>query len=358
MHDQGMIANYENQTRLTLAGGDEILSKQELANRFERDHTVKWAPSFEEQVTDTDRGNVFAYFEGRKPESFMDIYQKIQEDGEKLSFSSEQVALSGLRRFIDAHIAQEHADKNLAHMVDSFEDELVFIGEKEYQEATQGIAEYWKYELRRNKKLQLCVPTVVTDLYQSDRERPVVKSDSFMLDRILAHFSDEELAEFRGRLHLTVESLDGSQPGDTKIVMLDDWTISGEQLQRARYHFLAENPQYEPSLEIQLIVGREEDIRLGFAKPDPSGETRPATPVRAYYAVPESKNEVRMTGIHSSVDYGFRHDLTRLALAAAEQDVSDQVAITPPALANIKRPYRMDDYKFENIDRLRQLTDK
>lgn len=354
MHE--VFAGYRDSIAIDPARSTEVLTGKEVANRFEHDHAVKWAPLFDEQIVDAARTNTFAYFEGQTPTSSIDIYRKIQEDGE-VRFMSEQAALNGFARFVKAHAAQHYANEALSHGVESLVDDLTFIGEKEYREATQGIAEYWKHELRSDQGLQLCILTAVTDLYQSGDEQPLLKSDSYMLDRVLANFSDEDLEEFKGRLHATTtETLTTEQPENIKIIIMDDWTITGEQLQRARYRFLSKHPQFTSSLEVQFIVGREEDIKLGFTQPDPSGEERPAVPVRAYYAIPASNDHARITGVHSSVDYGFRHDVTRLALKAAEQGIIDQDATLSPALANIKRPYRMNGFVLENIARLQRIS--
>lgn len=53
------------------------------------------------------------------------------------------------------------------------------------------------------------------------------KSDSYILDSVLAHFVDEELQEYGDRLLFSVSDLDGRNPQEIKTVVLDDWIMSG-----------------------------------------------------------------------------------------------------------------------------------
>lgn len=358
-HD--IFETYENNVIITPAASNEVIYEDEQVARLVTDHAVKWAPSLSEQLEDGDtRTNAVIYFEGQPPTSFMDIFQKIQEDGEA-AVTSEHAALEGLRTFLEEHLMRT-TDKELREKASGLSEELTFIGEKEYQEATTAIAVYWKHELRQNKDLQLCAIAGVSASPEYERNS-TIKSDSYLLDTILSHFSDEEMEEFRGRLQTNPEYITATQPEDMKIVLLDDWIISGQQMQTARYNFLQEYPQYENSFEIQLVAARQEDINMGFSLPDKSGKVRQDAPIRAYYVARESLSAeraagARITGVHSSVDYGFRHDLTKLALEASKDGASTDSAKTPPALANIKRPYRQDGFVLENIARLQRTTAK
>jgi hypothetical protein len=220
-------------------------------------------------------------------------------------------------------------------------DSLTFIGEKEYAEGAAGLAAYWKRYLDSDPGVQLCALAYIS--------RGSVKSDAYLLERILENFSDQELKRYAGRLIVGIRHL-SAPPKKTKIVLLDDWTISGSQMRHARGRLLEDLPlsngtgaarSYTKSLEINLLTASEQRIHKGLEDCE-GAEKNP--PVKAYFMSHKSDGRVKAkanggytSGTHSSVDYDFIGILTRI------MDSLDVKEARLPRLAIVARPYKNSD---------------
>lgn len=236
---------------------------------------------------------------------------------------------------------------------------LTFIGEKELAEAAKGLAAYYKNFLDQNPENQLCILTEV-DAHHRINE---VKSDEFVLEKILEQFSDEDIAKYKGRILSRIDEIT-SDPANVKVVMLDDWSISGVQL-KDEYKRLLEDPafrKYQESLEIDLVVASKEQIEDGLAvKEEHSdehgnlGQLRPSIPIRSYFLAHVSESAIfnlgaAITGTHSSVDHNFERPLHEMADYIDSIKSEDTPSTQLPPLANIVRPYRNI-----NLPRVEQL---
>jgi len=298
-----------------------------MSERMERQGFAKEAPRFTEQVNDTTRTNL--------------ITRELKSGGNEIA--SEYDSLQGLKHFLTR--AQELHGPNTARKVKSIEDNLTFIGKKEYDEAARGIAESWRQRLQSNPNAQIGV--IIGRI-----ARGVYKSDAYLLDTVLQHFSEEELEGLNGRLVLNPAELT-ADPKDVSVVLLDDWTISGQQLSMAGAGILSRYPQYRDKLEIQLVAATKEKIEKGLTITGDSdavyGENLPTPdvtiPIRAYYAAHESdmkgaatRSGAHITGYQSSVDFDFEQELESLSRT---EDAP---------LTHIFRPYR-HGYKMNRLAR-------
>lgn len=316
---------------------------EEIYEQFEHDRCVKPGPRIDEQAADQSRSNTITYVKSRESlgtHTSSDVYNN---NLQRITLSEQEALIS----YVDWLNAAKVRDPSYKEELEGLERNLTFIGQKEYREAVSSIAAYWKHILNSGARKQIYV------LKGAITTNGKVKSDEYMLDQILQNFSNRELKRYRGRLIVRDEDIVSDKPEDLSVVLLDDWTISGGQMQLAARAFLKRHPDSRGCLEIQLIAASKERIALGLegieVRHDDYTERSISVPVKAYYmahhdetAVGVSTRGVRITGAHSSVDYGFE-------VALAHHD-----AVLPP-LANIVRPYRKPQYKQKNTQRLMRL---
>ena len=88
-------------------------------------------------------------------------------------------------RYIEYEDRDDHPNKILLQEAESMRENLTFIGEKEYAEATAGTAQSGKIILTatqatavRHHKNRRCVPEVIMQR----------KSDVYLFERVLSHF--------------------------------------------------------------------------------------------------------------------------------------------------------------------------
>lgn len=281
---------------------------------FEQQGYVKDAPRFGEQLADETRTEEFVYTRANGRAGTMTEHDGLVQLDTLFSGIAEAVA--------DMPASQRYNTReSLIHLVEtqvgSMRDSLSFIGSKEYEEGVRGLAERWRAFLDENPDMQLCV---VADVGKLDRYkvRSQRKSDDKLREDILLTFTPEELEEYGGRI---IGSLEDVQypPDKVKIVLLDDWSITGEQM-RDSYKMLLEADyelvsaaQAAGNLEVNLLVAGEERLRNGIVL----DEFRPeegVLPVLAYYRshnAPNAKLRTsgHVTGIHSSVNWDFSKTL-------------------------------------------------
>ncbi len=346
--------SYEESVVIDPVEASTELTLEAIAGRLELDRTVKRAPRLTEQIQDSTRTNSILYVDGQH--NALHTHTSNGEYRANRESISEQSALRQLNDFLEAVTSSESPYANKAAKM---QEALTFIGEKEYKEAVAGIAAYWKTELDKNESLKIFAVAgeiAKSGGYKDGQGSDQIKSDDFLLENILSHFSDEDLAKYGDRVIVSYDDLVDTDAKDLKVVLLDDWTISGSQLNQARASFVGKYPHLAGSVEIQLIAANERRIKHGLIGYSSSGK-QISTPVRAYYAAHHSeygyRSESHITGFHSSVDFDFEIDI--------EDMVSDMrsrghdVAMVAPT--NIVRPYRYDGVSrgsFIHRERVRQ----
>lgn len=313
---------------------------EHIYDGLEYDHCVKQAPRLPDQLRDRSRRHDTIHYVGGIRKA-IGTTTSSAEYARSVRKTSELSALRAYNELLDKHDEAASAEKGVS--LTSLRDDITYIGKNEYKEAVKGIAAYWKTLLDRDPNQQIFICT------QAIGSAHFVKSDEYMIDRIVAQFSDEELKRYKGRFTMNQADIMDSNPKDVRIVLVDDWTISGSQLRGAASRFIRRFPQFAGRIEIQLIAASRERISLGLeevtGRAYESGawsEYGLSVPVRAYYvahaanSLDDSARGVCITGSHSSVDFGFENVLSQLIRG------SDQ---TMPPIANIVRPYRQAGYR-------------
>jgi hypothetical protein len=171
---------------------------------------------------------------------------------------------------------------------------------------------------------------------------------------------------YRGRL-ITDRSQLAADPEATRVVMVDDWTLSGEQFSKTYTNFAKVDPDspYLSRLEVDVVIATPELINGGFMPTEEGFSlTRQPLPVNAYYTAqprmfptpdPEDHDIIaHISGAHSSVDYSFGVQLKRMV----EEDLDNLPHIAGPvklpALADTEKTYRHES--LARIQRLEELN--
>lgn len=311
----------------------------EAAIEIETQGYYKAAPNFKDQVSDPARTSKF--MTNRLPSN-------VDPEGWETEKHTEAEGLTELNEFLHSYIDRNVAypDKPAVKHAKRMAEDLTFIGWKEYTEATHGIAKMWKNYLDEDPANMLCV---LTEVSESEKYPGKRKSDDHLRDSILRTFSDEELEKYSGRLVNDLEDIQDNSVEKTRIVLVDDWVISGQQARRV-YEKLKYDPYFEPfaeQLEVNVIVASEDRINHGL-KEDSNDPSSAAIKLKSYFKshhVENSKTENKgyVTGLHSTVNYDFEDIIRDIVYEDAPEGSNPRM----PALSSIIKAYRTSKSAIE-----------
>jgi hypothetical protein len=328
------------------------IAKREIFGTFERQGYIKMAPRFRDQIDDATRTNTFRYARTasgvKADKSRPDVAVEM----------TEHEGLVGLDRFLKEFIQQSQGDSREASrrkVAEAMLENLTFIGSREYAEAARGIGDYWKAYLDEDPDRQICVPMNISRIWTGR------KSDVYLFETVIDGFNDNDLERYSGRILTDLEDVT-VQPDKLKVVLLDDWTISGSQMQAA-YRDIKDSRSgtrmYADRVEINLLTASAERIRNGLPE-RLWGDNLPTIPLRAYFVSHEAPDttgydqNAHITGTHSSVDFDFEEPIRRMvkyidsksgkhaedeAKAGQPSRISDAKHDRMPPLTNILRVY-------------------
>ena len=328
------------------------VSPEDAARLLESRRFVRTAPRLTDQLADEEtRSNLITYI-AETHSSLKTVTSKDRYRDNRAELT-EYETLRQLEEFLD-YI--ESLNGECAAKAKSMRENLTFIGEKEYKEAAAGIAASWKAALEANTDLQIC--TIAGEI---GREK--IKSGEYLLDNILADFTEEDWKKYGGRIIVDRDDIAQVQQKkeNLRVVFLDDWTISGMQLKNV-YNLLVEQyPEIKDRIEVQLIVANKQRIEKGFLIDRWMGDEK-RIPLRAYFSAHEAKtaeNGAYITGFHSSVDYDFETLIRRMLREVEYREDRPELKgkVSMPPGTNIVRPYRKDGVtraNLTNIKRARQ----
>lgn len=351
------------QTRLA----DHLSAEKVAAQRFETQGFVRPSIDLADQILDVSRTNVLTTGRYETP-----LVSNLGIE-KKESSKTEQEALIGLHEFLktagqNPDVVGEENTAIAASMVDS----LAFIGKEELDEASAGFAEYFKKQLDDDENLQII--TYVG--FQSGgvaRDGKSRKSDGYILEKVVAHFSDDEIQRYGDRF--TTDIQDASDAYRTKVVMLDDWAVSGTQLRQADsdLRYSLEKDRIDET-EACLVVASEDRIKNGLT----TYGDKPLK-IKAYFKSKDPKVKSDMasaltvegdsypgyvTGAHSSSDFNFDRRIAHMVASATEAKEAGvevpEVLLSMPGGTMIDRPYRLkpDADRYPNLDRFNKLHNK
>lgn len=338
------------------AAADNEISPEEAAWLLELRKSVKVAPRLADQLADDkeDRSNIITYIAGADKS----LSTKTSEDyykGDRAELTEYEM-LHQLDEFL-AKI--EALGGKYAVDAQFMRENLTFIGEKEYKEAASGIAANWKALLEADAKLQICVIAGEIAKSKNSQGKMIydnqIKSDESLLDNILANFTEEDWEKYGGRILVDRDDIAQTQKEYLRVVLLDDWTISGWQLRKVYISLIGQYPEIKDQIEVQLIAANKQRIKYGLSVDWLyAGEK---IPVKAYFSAHYSAvagEKAHITGSHSAVDFDFESTIMKMIREAERLGVKD---IHMPPGTNIVRPYRKDGVtraSLTNIERARQ----
>jgi hypothetical protein len=308
---------------------------EEAAKKMETKGFAEVAPGFEEQLLEDDRGTPFIY---NNQQPFVDPGDWPQHEGTEIDGLQELNTF--LHEFVDLKNKQgEHPYPEVAEQAQSILDNLTFIGDKELKEATYGLGQLWKAYLDGDPGRKICLLTNISD---SSKYPGQQKSDVYLRDRIFETFSAEDVEKYKGRIVENLADIKGEPASKVRIILLDDWTISGTQLNRV-YRDIIENPDYHEflrSIEINLIVASKKRLEKGLEDPMSHPSFRPVK-VRAYFMShaaegARSRNESHVSGLHSTVNFDFGDPIEAMVKLFEKEKIIHPI----PALASIVSPYK------------------
>lgn len=317
---------------------------------------VKTGPNLGEAMSDLrQRENILKSCQGSKLGEASDLWQKnyvfkprqVDFRAKEESFS-EAEGLKDLADFIETVVktAQESGDSEIKSQAEAFRDNLVFVGEKELREATQGIAQHLLERCREGKQVIVFPANTRSERYIALR----------ILEEVDA--STDETPDLRQRIRITQNPYRAARqckenPGSCLIVVPDDFIVTGTRIQAfasTAYSALLKEgfTPDEASQVVEANVVASPDQPQGNKLSMGIGNNGRSLRVFSFYGVPEYRDSkgiwfvfsgVSMTGSHSSTDYGFEQELKKFHAYLSKKGAQRNM----PLLANLVRPYQTKD---------------
>lgn len=266
---------------------------------------------------------------------------------------SESEGLRDFRSFLEDFISLASGSDNgedralVAQAIDILHN-TTYVGELQLDEGAATMATTWKRQLDED-------PTKSIYLWATPG-----KSNMFVLDRVLGHFSEADIEKYRGQLHFLFDSSiswkNGREvsielPANSEVVMAEDWVDSGRQFANEYsriYPQLISGP-YPVDVSLHLITASPELLGTGAYIKEAPG----AVPVSARYTSRIAADGKPIhTGLHSSTDDRFEEPIGMMVASLRERhDLPDTMM---PPMTNIMRPYHAPDYVPANVVRVAQ----
>lgn len=333
----------------------------EMRDKLELDHFVRTVPTLREKLEQLSHEVSIEHKDGSVPTTS-------EYEAGRQTAAWFEAAQKQYDRLATVSVYDEYDEEDVALPTkETLEQDINYISHAEYEEACVGLAEYIKQNLSTPSQRIVLVGSLISKLHISDGQQ---KSDQFLLDSILKHFSNEEIERYGGQLLIDNNSL---QPND-KVMIIDDWTLTGEQVFYAADHLIKNNSVMPGRVEMLAVVANRDRIAYGLHQTIENDQ--PSIPVRAYFLAQSDQetsslmsamtNHEHITGWHSSTDAGLE-DIIKIiqvyAQTVLEQQVHEldattqkelELLTTMPYLADIQRQYRTAS--LENITRFQDIV--
>ena len=306
-------------------------------------------PKLLSQAQDASRDNLVVYV---KADNYLDTKTSDPSFMKSRCEMTEYEAINDFVQFIEMtkHYLPDYMENCAKELID----ELVFLGVPELNFAANALAKRLRYYLVEddNKPVYIDVGNSLSQC----RVKNEMKSSQYILSLVLSKFPDDEFEEYEGRLK--VYGGRGEIDKRSKILFLDDWIISGDQVKKRIAGFGVDNDPESHEASVLVMAASSNYIDNGIGADSLWGEA--TYPVEAYYRLKNDHNDwgvSRVTGIHSSTDSAFGYEVDDIAYRAIEGGILKGERIdrlTLPALVNIVRPYRNGE-DFDGLSRFRQL---
>ena len=204
-------------------------------------------------------------------------------------------------------------EREIVKSADTFASSMNFLTHEAYKEAIDGLALHHVEWLREDDSRNLRIVAQRNRQYSSqwaianDLKNSIMVAASDLNDRVDVKFIGE---------------LNESLKDNTKLILPDDWSVSGHLIYRDVSHVyqVFEREGISADVEINLLVARENQVKDGihtlkYAAEDNDNEHDEPTIVGYFQAAADEGTYAAKpmpTGSHSSVDYGFSATLDRM----------------------------------------------
>lgn len=304
------------------------VSNHEIVDAFEQQGFIKPAPRFAEQVRDPELQQLRG--ESRISHGFSD------PNGNSSNVTSTEAAellklhklLADTKATIESRIERQGSTDQLekAKRTIAEFDDLAFIGKPELDEAVKGIADHWVHILRD--------PDATITAFIAPRQ-DMGGSFNYMLGRVLGAIkANEDLSEdvktgLLGRIyHGRAFQPDMLRNPKARFMFLDDWAISERSLKNQVLSVTtgvseADQAALLSRSEVNLAFAFPQQIEEGIALGDVAQPVR----VLGYFKGRHNyfDREIRVTGTHASVDYGFEMPLRSLVTDVYGSTKADEI---------------------------------
>lgn len=308
-------------------------------------------PKLLSQAQDASRDNLMVYV---KADNYLGTETSDPSFMKSRCEMTEYEAINDFVQFIE--MTKHYLPDYMEYCAKELIDELAFLGMPELNFAANALAKRLRHHLEvDNKPVYIDVGNSLSQC----RVKNEMKSSQYILSLVLSKFPDDEFEEYEGRLK--VYGGRGEIDKRSKILFLDDWIISGDQVKKRIAGFGVDNDPESHEASVLVMAASSNYIDNGIGADSLWGEA--TYPVEAYYRLKNDHNDwgvSRVTGIHSSTDSAFGYEVDDIAYRAIEGGVLKGERIdrlTLPALVNIVRPYRNGE-DFDGLSRFRQLLEK
>ena len=308
-------------------------------------------PKLLSQAQDASRDNLMIYV---KADNYLGTETSDPSFMKSRCKTTEYEAINDFVQFIE--MTKNYLPDYMEDCAKELIDELAFLGMPELNFAANALAKRLRHHLEvDNKPVYIDVGNSLSQC----RTKNKMKSSQYILSLVLSKFPDDEFEEYEGRLK--VYGGRGEIDKRSKILFLDDWIISGDQVKKRIAGFGVDNDPESHEASVLVMAASSNYIDNGIVADSLWGEA--TYPVEAYYRLKNDHNDwgvSRVTGIHSSTDSAFGYEVDDIAYRAIEGGILKGERIyrlTLPALVNIVRPYRNGE-DFDGLSRFRQLLEK
>lgn len=317
----------------------EEISGREITQRLETQGYVRQAPKFADQLEDESREEVRFQFDDQ---TFSDAPG---DRGRHIFQTNESRGIRQLSGFLADFISKSARHLGKAGFAvnrdaaKSIRNNLTYIGGKELDEGSSGIAQYWHDYLLQDETNTLCIVTA-SSLGKERKERDRGGSDDFIRDKILESMAKAGApASLADRIITNPRQLNGD-PKKVKVVFVDDWVVSGAQMRKKIFDAQSLiDGRYHDTLEVNTLTAPPHFISDGLTVGSAS------IPVRAYYRAHKASAEAsegvkcHITGTHSTVNFGFSVQIERMKKLSNQILGQGQRPVRMPAVASVYRPY-------------------
>ena len=305
-------------------------------------------PKLLSQAQDASRGNPMVYV---KADNYLGTETSDPSFMKSRYKTTEYEAINDFVQFIETtkHYLPDYMENCAKELID----ELAFLGMSELHFAATALAKRLRHHLEVDNKP---VYVDVGNLLSQCRVKNEMKSSQYILSLVLSKFPDDEFEEYEGRLK--VYGGRGEIDKSSKILFLDDWIVSGDQIKERIAGFEVDNNPGAHKVSVLVMAASSKYIDNGIGADPLWGKA--TYPVEAYYRLKNDHDDrgmSRVTGIHSSTDRTFGCEVDDIAYLAIDGGILKGERIdrlTLPALVNIVRPYRNGE-DFDGLSRFRQL---